>query len=183
MTDTLNFDLSLVKKKKKKKPVLVEGTTETPLVTYSEMLDAIYSKLTVKDVQHKSKFPAPELVRIGAKKSMWSNFQSFYDILHRKPDHLMTFLLNELSIEGSIDSNQHLLFKGLVRQKQIESLLKKYISEYVSCGSCRGLDTDLTKENRLYVIVCRACKASRSVSSIQAGFQATTKSDRKAGRV
>jgi translation initiation factor 2 subunit 2 len=46
-------------------------------------------------------------------------------------------MLAELGTEGSLDGNQRLVVKGRYVHRQIESLLKKYIMEYVSCHMCR----------------------------------------------
>lgn len=49
--------------------------------------------------------------------------------MHRQNEHMMSFLLAELGTEGSIDGNSRLVIKGRYQPKQIESLLKKYISK------------------------------------------------------
>ena len=49
--------------------------------------------------------------------------------LHREPKHLMAFLMAELGTSGSIDGSNQLIIKGKFMQKQVESVLKKYISK------------------------------------------------------
>ena len=51
----------------------------------------------------------------------------------------------ELGTEGSIDGNQRLVIRGKYVPKYIESLLRKYIVEYVTCKMCRSANTTLTK--------------------------------------
>ena len=42
----------------------------------------------------------------------------------------MSFLMAELGTIGSVDGNNQLIIKGVFQQKNVESVLKKYISEY-----------------------------------------------------
>ncbi|RYG64708.1 hypothetical protein EON64_13430 [archaeon] len=79
----------------------------------------------------------------------------------------------------------HILYsRGKFAPKYIESLLRKYITEYVVCAMCRGFNTNLTKDsvNRLYFVACLDCGSSRSVAAIKSGFHAQTRADRRALR-
>lgn len=105
----------------------------------------------------------------------------------------------ELGTSGSVDGNNRLIIKGRFQQKQIESVLRRYISrlfcplldmivrlmgqldEYVICKNCKSSDTLLTRENRLMFVTCESCKSKRSVSAIKTGFQAQT-TKRKANK-
>jgi translation initiation factor 2 subunit 2 len=66
----------------------------------------------------------------------------------------------------------------------IESLLRKYIMEYVACQMCRSFNTNLTRDSvsRLFFVGCQDCGSSRSVAQIRAGFHAQTRADRRALR-
>jgi len=50
--------------------------------------------------------------------------------MHRQPEHVIQFLFAELGTSGSIDGSQRLVIKGRFQQKQIENILKRYISKY-----------------------------------------------------
>ena len=50
-------------------------------------------------------------------------------MLHRQPKHLLAFLFAELGTSGAIDGNNQLIIKGRFQQKQIENVLRRYISE------------------------------------------------------
>jgi hypothetical protein len=91
----------------------------------------------------------------------------------------------ELGSEGSIDGSQRLMLKGRFVPKKIESLLRKYILEYVTCEMCRSPDTLLNRDpvSRLFFVNCKSCNASRAVSSIRAGFQALKRGQRRKERV
>lgn len=90
----------------------------------------------------------------------------------------------ELGTEGSIDGNQRLIIRGKYVPKYIESLLRKYVVEYVTCEMCRSPNTDLNKDgaSRLYFCHCRDCGSSRSVAPIRSGYHATSRADRRAAR-
>ena len=76
------------------------------------------------------------------------------------------------------------MLKGRFVPKKIESLLRKYINEYVTCEMCRSPDTLLKRDqvSRLYFVNCKACGASRAVASIRAGFQAIKRGQRRRER-
>ena len=68
--------------------------------------------------------------------------------------------------------------------KYIESLLRKYIGEYVTCKMCRSPNTELTKDSvsRLFFCKCKDCESSRSVAPIRSGYHAATRADRRAAK-
>ncbi|KAI9631743.1 putative translation initiation factor [Dioszegia hungarica] len=114
----------------------------------------------------------PQVAREGTKKTMFSNLSDICRRMHRHPEHMIQFLYSELGTQGSVDGNGRLIMKGRYTQKQIESVLRKYIVEYVTCKICKSPDTLLSKENRLDFVTCESCGSRRSVSAIKAGYQA-----------
>lgn len=152
---------------------------------YTELLERVFSLLREKNPnlaeRKRHAMPPPLLHRIGTRKTMWANFAQICSLMHRQPEHVMSFVLAELGTEGSIDGSQRLVIKGRYMPKQTESLLKKYIVEYVTCHMCRNADTGLTRDSvtRLYFIQCESCGSSRSVAPIKAGFHATMRAERR----
>merc|ERR1712129_91530 len=126
----------------------------------------------------------PQLTRVGTKKTLWVNFQEICTMMQRPPEHVFQFFMAELGTEGSIDGNQRLVIRGKYVPKYIESLLRKYILEYVTCQMCRSPNTELTKDSasRLHFCKCRDCGSSRSVAAIRSGYNATSRADRRAAR-
>lgn len=94
------------------------------------------------------------------------------------------FVVAELGTEGSIDGNSRLVLRGKYVPKGIESLLRKYIGEYVACTTCKSPNTALSRDSvsRLYFVHCQSCGSSRSVAPIRTGFHAQTRADRRALR-
>ncbi|KAJ1636358.1 domain found in IF2B/IF5-domain-containing protein, partial [Pavlovales sp. CCMP2436] len=86
--------------------------------------------------------------------------------------HVFNFMLAELGTTGSIDGSQRMVIEGRFQPKAVEHVIRKYVSEYVMCSSCKSPDTELCKENRLYFVQCNKCGARRSVAAITAGYKA-----------
>ncbi|VDP21550.1 unnamed protein product [Soboliphyme baturini] len=116
----------------------------------------------------------PQVLRVGTKKTAFANFAEICKSLKRTPKHLLAFLLAELGTSGSIDGNDQLIIKGRFQQKHIESVLRKYIKEYVTCHTCKSADTVLQKDTRLFFLQCETCGSRCSVATIKSGFQAVT---------
>lgn len=198
--DDLNFSLPNKKKKKKKKvqldaadgaddfgdddkPVPQEGPAWQGTdrdYTYDELLQRAFDLMREKNPDmvagEKKRFvmKPPQVMKVGTKKSSFSNFSEICKMLHRQPKHVLAFLLAELGTSGSIDGNNQLIIKGRFQQKQIENVLRKYIKEYVTCHTCRSPETILQKDTRLYFLQCETCGSRCSVASIKSGFQAVT---------
>jgi translation initiation factor 2 subunit 2 len=128
-------------------------------------------------------FPSPSSSS-GTRKSMWTNFAQICQVMHRQQTHTQSFVLAELGTEGSLDGTQRLVLRGRYAPKHIESLLKKYIIEYVTCHMCKNPETTLTRDSltRLYFIQCESCGSRRSVAPIKTGYHATNRADRRAAK-
>lgn len=204
MDDDLGMDLSLPSKKKKKKKVIMEDMDSTPLeeeggdvddaagksghawagsdrdYTYDELLKRVFDIMREKNPdmvageRKKFNMKPPRVMRVGTKKTSFSNFKDICKMLHRQPEHLLAFLLAELGTSGSIDGSDQLIIKGRFQQKQIENVLRSYIKEYVTCHTCKSRETMLQKDTRLYFLQCETCGSRCSVTSIKSGFQAVT---------
>ncbi|KAH8049291.1 hypothetical protein JL720_15682 [Aureococcus anophagefferens] len=193
------FDLSKMKKKKKKKKVeesdasggargVGGGGGKYACYSYKELLDRVVGILQANNPELSEKrrhtMKPPQLMRVGTKKTLWVNFQEICKMMHRSPEHVFQFFMAELGTEGSIDGTQRLVIRGKYVPKYIESLLRKYIVEYVTCQMCRSPSTSLTRDSvsRLFFLHCQDCGSSRSVAPIRAGFHAQTRADRRALR-
>jgi translation initiation factor 2 subunit 2 len=156
--------------------------------TYEDMLDRVMGILHAQNpdlIEKKRRtMKPPQLTRVGTKKTLWVNFQEICTMMQRPPQHVFQFFMAELGTEGSIDGNQRLVIRGKYVPKYIESLLRKYIVEYVTCQMCRSPNTELTRDSgsRLHFCKCRDCGSSRSVAAISSGYHATSRADRRAAR-
>jgi len=156
--------------------------------TYAVLLDRVMNTLHAQNpdlIEKKRRnMKPPQLTRVGTKKTLWVNFQEISTMMQRPPEHVFQFFMAELGTEGSIDGNQRLVIRGKYVPKYIESLLRKYIVEYVTCQMCRSPNTELTKDSvsRLHFCKCRDCGSTRSVAPIRSGYHATSRADRRAAR-
>ena len=183
------------RKRKAKKPIPVDDAKtpapdSEPDYTYVELLERLYSELKASGREQatdsaKKTIPVPQMIRSGTKHTLWSNFEDTATALGRPPDHLQQFITSELGTDASVDGMRRLNIKGRCLPTTMEKLVRKYIVEYVGCGTCRKLDTTLTRDpsTRLLFVQCALCGARRSVTPIKTGFRALAKGDRKKERV
>lgn len=156
--------------------------------TYDELLERVVELLQANNPdlvdKKRTRIKPPQLQLLSSKKTLWVNFQEICSMMQRDPQHVYQFFMAELGTEGSIDGNQRLIIRGKYLSKYIESLLRKYVLEYVTCEMCRSANTDLVKNQatRLYFLNCRDCGSTRSVAAIKLGYHATSRADRRAAR-
>merc|ERR1711957_91189 len=103
------------------------------------------------------------------------------NMMNRPVEHVTTFVLAEFGTEGSIAGEGQLILKGRYMAKHAESLLRKYIKEFVTCEMCKSANTVLSRDSssRLYMVSCKNCNAARTAISIKAGYHAVTRADRR----
>lgn len=193
-------DLSLENKKKKKKkksssdtaaeteesqildasvnPEEIWQTTDREY-TYAELLSRVFRIIHEKNPElsgerRKYTIVAPIVAREGSKKTIFANIAEICRRMRRNPEHLISYIFAELGTQGSVDASECLIIKGRFQPKQIESVLRHYIAEYVTCQTCKSAETSLKKENKLFFLQCAACGSSRAVSAIKSGFRAQT---------
>jgi translation initiation factor 2 subunit 2 len=156
---------------------LIDAKNEWPDYTYEDLIGLVFGIMREKNPDlggEKKKFvmKPPQVARAGSKKTAFTNYSEICKLLKRQPKHVLQFLLAELGTTGSIDGNQCLIVKGRFQQKHFESVLRKYIKEYVTCHTCKSSDTDLIKDTRLYFLQCKTCGSRCSVTAIKTGFTA-----------
>jgi len=172
--DMLDPNALFGKKKRKPKKKTMEGedvprsdasatvVSDTAVdMTYDEMLARIMNSLRTINptLQQESKLilPPPQVGREG-KKSIFTNFEAICTALHRDPDHVQTFMLNELGCQGNLDGQRSLVVRDRFQPRQFEIVLKRYIREYVQCNSCKSTDTLLSRdEGRIFQLTCGRC--------------------------
>lgn len=147
--------------------------------TYDELLDRVYNILKEKNPQlargrQKTSMKPPQVVREGTRKTVVMNFADLCKIMNRNTEHVMMFLTTELGTTGSLDGQSRIVLKGRFNSQSIETVLRRYINEYVLCDSCKSLDTLLDRDSatRLLHLRCQQCGASRTVQAIKSGYVA-----------
>eukprot|EP00010_Vexillifera_abyssalis_P009298 CAMPEP_0201546994 /NCGR_PEP_ID=MMETSP0173_2-20130828/3397_1 /ASSEMBLY_ACC=CAM_ASM_000268 /TAXON_ID=218659 /ORGANISM="Vexillifera sp., Strain DIVA3 564/2" /LENGTH=243 /DNA_ID=CAMNT_0047955869 /DNA_START=18 /DNA_END=749 /DNA_ORIENTATION=+ len=152
---------------------------DEPDYTYGELVDRIFKTLETKNPEmmnrggdRRIRVPPPEVGRDGTRRTVWSNFARMCDAINRSKEHLQAYALAELGTEGTLDADYRLTIKGRFQPKQIQTVVRHYIGEYVICKTCKSSDTSLRKENRMYFLACAHCGSTRSVAAIKAGYVA-----------
>merc|ERR1719203_1901754 len=170
-------------------PIIVSVEWEKgPLYTYGEILARLYKIIEDKNPSlgtvKKYIMKPPQVVRVGSKRVAWVNFSEICTIMKRSPEHVTQFVLAEFGTEGSMAGDGQLILKGNYKEKHAESLLRKYIKEFVTCEMCKSANTDLKRDpsTRLYVVSCHNCGASRCATCIKSGYHAVTRADRRAAK-
>lgn len=72
---------------------------------------------------------APQVVREGTKKTVFTNFADLCKSFNRNIEQVMQFLTSELGTTGSLDGQQRLVIKGRFNSHNFESVLRRYINE------------------------------------------------------
>jgi translation initiation factor 2 subunit 2 len=117
---------------------------DTKLIPFESLLKRFYSQLAQKNPDHaltgtKSyKIPPPQCMREGNKKTIFANIAEICKRMKRTEEHVTAYLFAELGTSGSVDGSRRLVIKGRFQQKQIENVLRKYISKSLPThGECR----------------------------------------------
>ena len=100
--------------------------------------------------------PSPILFREGKSKIIFAIINAIALRLNRPIGQLTDYLVAELGTTGSIDALDRLVLKGKFDNKQFETVVKRYGQEYVACRTCRGTQTGLGNENRVWMITCES---------------------------
>lgn len=126
------------------------------------------------NTQAKIKLPLEVKREYGNKTLM--NLVQIAKILKRDPDHIKKYLFSELATSGSVNAKGELLMKGNFTKPKIQDVLRLYIEHFMVCTSCDAvLNTQIIRENRLYVLKCSNCGASKYVGNIVEGFKSKGK--------
>lgn len=108
---------------------------ETKPIVYELLLSRFFSLLAQKNPDHASsgsrsyKIPPPQCLREGNKKTIFANLNEICKRMKRTDEHVTAYLFAELGTSGSVDGSKRLVIKGRFQQKQIENVLRRYISK------------------------------------------------------
>ena len=104
-------------------------------IPYEQLLSRFFTLLAQKNPDHASsgsrsyKIPPPQCLREGNKKTIFANIAEICKRMKRTDEHVTSYLFAELGTSGSVDGSRRLVIKGRFQQKQIENVLRRYISE------------------------------------------------------
>lgn len=107
----------------------------TQTIPYELLLKRFYKLLEEKNPDHATsgtrsyKIPPPQCMREGNKKTIFANLSDICKRMKRTEEHVTQYLFAELGTSGSTTGGKALVIKGRFQQKQLENVLRKYISE------------------------------------------------------
>ena len=110
---------------------------ETKAIGYELLLSRFFTLLAQKNPDHASsgsrsyKIPPPQCLREGNKKTIFANLAEICKRMKRTDEHVTSYLFAELGTSGSVDGSRRLVIKGRFQQKQIENVLRRYISKFL----------------------------------------------------
>ncbi|MFH1917155.1 MAG: translation initiation factor IF-2 subunit beta [Nanoarchaeota archaeon] len=129
---------------------------------YEQLLDRAKEKLPA-DAETQSRFEIPKVKgHIEGNKTIVSNFIAIAQVLGRKPEHFLKYILKELATPGEI-YKQAAIFKSKVPASKVNEKIQQYAELFVICKECAKPDTKITKEGNVYFVKCQACGARYSV--------------------
>ena len=180
---TIEGEEFTTKKRKKKSKGKSEGEGEdSEVFTYESLLGRIFEEyMASKQKVSKLKIDELNIARDGLKKTVFVNLLRICKQVNRDIDQVALYIKTELGATCSLDSEKRLVIRGRYYPKQIKSVLLKYISEYVTCGTCPSNNTCIHKDpaTRLNFKKCNSCGATSAVSVIKSGYSAVMRGDRK----
>lgn len=152
---------------------------------YRELLERLYCQIEKKNYDMKSLFLKPPTAFSKGKKTIWMNFGTICDMLNRPYEHVMSFIFSEFGCTGGLDSsdpsNIKLNINSKFTSKNLENVLRNYITIYIKCKACKSPNTTISDDKK--VITCNYCKSEHFVPTVSQGFKATTKQIRKNNRL
>ncbi len=130
-----------------------------------EKLLARGEKSIPKTAAKEERFSIPKVRgHIQGNKTVISNFYQIADTIHRKPEHMLKYILKELAAPGELKKSG-VMFGSKIPASRINEKIEKYVDEFVICKECKKPDTKLLKEGNFVFLKCMACGAKHSVKS------------------
>ncbi len=132
---------------------------------YKELLERANSQLPSDISDHKRFEVPPPRSFINGMRTILANFKDISDALNRDPRHVLKFFSKEMATAATMQRNRA-IFQGKFYPDTFERLTQRYIKEFVVCPVCTRPDTKIVKDKRFLFLVCEACGARSSISTL-----------------
>lgn len=131
---------------------------------YKDMLKRAEKDLP-EDIKQTTRFEIPKAKGyVEGNKTIVSNFNQICTIFRRDPQHLLKYLQRELATPATISDSRLILGRkissGLINQK-----LEEYAETFILCKECGKPDTQIIKEDRIFILKCIACGAKHPIKT------------------
>lgn len=132
---------------------------------YENLLKRARSQIPeVATKQERLELPRLRMSVIGMRTIIY-NFKEIADALNRDPQHIVKFLTSEMATAATSQEGR-VIFQGKFNADTLNTLLQRYMENFVVCPVCKRPDTKIVKERRLSFMVCEACGAKSSVKNL-----------------
>ncbi|HEY9385507.1 MAG TPA: translation initiation factor IF-2 subunit beta [Nitrososphaeraceae archaeon] len=134
-----------------------------PKSDYENLLKRLQGSLnnTSRREVSRLEIPTPQIIWVG-QRTIFRNFMEFPKALRREPEKLLLYLNKELASAGYI-AGERVIFLGRKEPSSFETLIDRYVKEYVICPVCGSPDTRTEKNKKLGFLLCEACGARSSI--------------------
>ncbi len=131
---------------------------------YEELLNRSMESLP-ENLTSKERFQMPEgdIFHEG-NTTIIRNFLDIADRLGRDPQHMLSYLLNEVGTAGELD-NERAILQGKISRGKVQKRIDAYVNTFVLCRECGRPDTKIMKKNRTLLLKCEACGAMHPVKA------------------
>lgn len=130
---------------------------------YIDLIDRLEKKGVYSNKKEKKTIPKPSLVANGTRKSCWTNIEDTCKRMDRPVEHVKNFIAEELAVQCSIGGDEKLIIHGRFKSVQVQSVIVKYVKEYVKCPVCNSMNTIFEKQDRITFQKCLECFAVRNI--------------------
>ena len=125
---------------------------------YEALLDKAYEQLPDR-VFESIRFKIPKGYSvIQGNRTIIKNFGDVSSTLNRDAQHVLKYLLRELGTAGNLEGVRAIL-QGKFNHFLINERIDEYIEKYVICHECNRPDTQIIREDRIFILKCAACGA------------------------
>ena len=132
---------------------------------YNELLKRARSQIPEVAVK-KERLELPRLrMSVIGMRTIIYNFKEIADALNRDPQHIMKFLTGEMATAATSQEGR-VIFQGKFNADTLNTLLQRYVENFIVCPVCKRPDTRLVREKRLSFLVCEACGAKSSIRNL-----------------
>lgn len=133
--------------------------------SYDELLFRLHTAKSADDAYSKVNLPPIKIARKN-RMSIFSNFGLLAEKIKRDRDHISSYFKTETGLVNTINQHNQMIIHGNLNEAKCESIMRKYINEFVLCRQCKGLSTNLIKDHGLTFLQCNQCGAKSSLGKL-----------------
>ncbi len=140
---------------------------------FNQMLEDVFTELGTSE-KNKIILPVPELDK-GTTRVIWKNIKDFLKLTKTPREHVFNFVKYKLKDEIGwvlIENEKKrqieclIIHNKKIKVKDIEDIMKEYISQFVICKICNKSNTTMYKDKtiREMKVKCNECNSSYTIA-------------------